>query len=46
MPPVYAEDFRSNIKDSRVVIMKEAAHMPMFEKPDEWVSLVSDFLSE
>jgi pimeloyl-ACP methyl ester carboxylesterase len=44
--PVYAEDFRSNIKDSRVVIMKEAAHMPMFEKPDEWVSLVSDFLTE
>ena len=46
VPPVYAEDFRSHIKDSRVVIMKEAAHMPMFEKPDEWVSLVSDFLTE
>ncbi len=46
VPPVYAEDFRSNIKDSRVVIMKEAAHMPMFEKADEWVSLVSDFLTE
>jgi pimeloyl-ACP methyl ester carboxylesterase len=45
VPPVYAEDFRSNIKDSRVVIMKEAAHMPMHEKPEEWVSLVSDFLS-
>ena len=45
VPPVYAEDFRSNIKDSRVVIMKEAAHMPMFEKPDEWVSIVSEFLT-
>jgi pimeloyl-ACP methyl ester carboxylesterase len=44
VPPVYAEDFRSNIKDSRVVIMKEAAHMPMIEKPDEWASLVSEFL--
>jgi pimeloyl-ACP methyl ester carboxylesterase len=44
VPPIYAEDFRSNIKDSRVVIMKEAAHMPMIEKPDEWVSLVADFL--
>ncbi len=46
VPASYAEDFRSNIKDSRVVIMKEASHMPMFEKPDEWVSLVTDFLSE
>jgi len=45
VPPIYAEDFRSNIKDSRVVIMKEAAHMPMHEKPDEWVSLISDFLT-
>jgi pimeloyl-ACP methyl ester carboxylesterase len=45
VPPVYAEDFRSNIKDARVVIMKEAAHMPMFEKPDEWVGLVSEFLN-
>jgi len=46
VPPVYAEDFRSNIKDARVVIMKEAAHMPMHEKPQEWASLVSDFLSD
>jgi pimeloyl-ACP methyl ester carboxylesterase len=45
VPPSYAEDFRSNIKDSRVVIMKETAHMPMFEKPEEFVSLISDFLS-
>jgi pimeloyl-ACP methyl ester carboxylesterase len=46
VPPIYAEDFKSNIKNSRVVIMKEAAHMPMFEKPDEFVSLITDFLSE
>jgi pimeloyl-ACP methyl ester carboxylesterase len=45
VPPSYAEDFRSNIKDARVVIMKEAAHMPMHEKPEEWVSLVTDFLT-
>lgn len=44
VPPIYAEDFRSNIRDSRVVIMKEASHMPMHEKPDEWVALVSEFL--
>jgi pimeloyl-ACP methyl ester carboxylesterase len=46
VPASYAEDFRSGIKDSRVVILKECAHMPMFEKPDEFVSLVGDFLAE
>jgi pimeloyl-ACP methyl ester carboxylesterase len=45
VPPVYAEDFRSNIKDSRVVIMKECAHYPMFEKRDEFVSLVTEFFN-
>ena len=43
--PSYAEDFRSRIRDSKVVIMKECAHMPMFEKRDEFVSLVTEFLS-
>lgn len=45
VPPSYAEDFRSSIENSRVVIMKECAHMPMFEKRDEFVSLVAEFLS-
>ena len=45
VPPVYAEDFKSGIRDSKVVIMKECGHMPMFEQRDEFVSLVSDFLS-
>ena len=45
VPPSYAEDFRSSIADSRVVIMKECAHMPMFEKRDEFVSLVTEFLT-
>jgi pimeloyl-ACP methyl ester carboxylesterase len=45
VPPSYAEDFRSSIPNSRVVIMKECAHMPMFEKRDEFVSLVTEFLS-
>jgi pimeloyl-ACP methyl ester carboxylesterase len=44
VPPVYAEAFQSNIKNARVVILKEAAHMPMIEKPDEFVSLVTEFL--
>jgi pimeloyl-ACP methyl ester carboxylesterase len=46
IPPVYAEEFNSAIPDSRVVIMKECAHMPMFEKPEEFASVVTDFLTE
>jgi len=45
VPPSYAEDFRSSIGDSRVVIMKECAHLPMFEKRAEFVSLVTEFLT-
>ena len=44
--PVYAEDFRTNIRNSRVVVLKECAHLPMFEKRDEFVSLITEFLSE
>jgi pimeloyl-ACP methyl ester carboxylesterase len=44
VPASYAEDFRSSIRDSRVVILKECSHMPMFEKPDEFVSVVTEFL--
>jgi pimeloyl-ACP methyl ester carboxylesterase len=42
--PSYAEDFRTRIRDSRVVILKECGHMPMTEKPDEFVSVVTEFL--
>lgn len=46
VPASYAEDFRSSISNSRVVILKEAAHMPMFEKRDEFVSAITEFLQE
>ncbi len=46
VPPSYAEDFRSSIRDARVVILPECAHMPMFEKRDEFVSTVTEFLAE
>ncbi len=36
----------SRIKDSRVVILKECGHMPMFEQRDDFVSLVADFVAE
>jgi pimeloyl-ACP methyl ester carboxylesterase len=44
VPASYAEDFRSSIRDSRVVILKECAHLPMVEKPDEFVAVVTEFL--
>jgi pimeloyl-ACP methyl ester carboxylesterase len=46
VPAGYAEDFRSSINDSRVVILKECAHMPMYEKRHEFVSVITDFLLE
>jgi pimeloyl-ACP methyl ester carboxylesterase len=42
--PGYAEDFRSRIRDARVVILKECGHMPLSEQPEEFVSVVTDFL--
>ena len=46
VPPSYAEDFRSQIKDARVTILPECGHQPMLEKRDEFVSLVAAFLEE
>ncbi len=46
VPPSYAEDFRSQIKDARVAILEECGHQPMLEKRDEFVSLVAEFLQE
>lgn len=43
--PGYAEDFRKGIKDSRVVILKECAHMPMFEKREEFIALITEHLT-
>ncbi len=45
VPASYAEDFRSRIKDARVEVLPEASHFPMFEKRDDFVRLVTDFLS-
>jgi pimeloyl-ACP methyl ester carboxylesterase len=45
VPPSYAEDFRSRIKDAQVVILPECAHMPMFEKRDDFVALLTEFLN-
>ena len=46
VPPSYAEDFRSHIDDAQVVILPECGHMPMFEKRDDFVALVTEFLTK
>ncbi len=46
VPPSYAEDFQSKIAGSKVAILSECAHMPMIEQPDEFVTLVTGFLSD
>jgi pimeloyl-ACP methyl ester carboxylesterase len=42
----YAEDFRAAIKGSRVEVLPECGHFPMFEKRVEFVELVTDFLAQ
>ena len=44
VPPTYAQDFQSKIAGSKVEILSECAHVPMIEKPEEFVSLVTEFL--
>lgn len=46
VPASYAEDFRTRIRDARAVILPECGHLPMFERRDEFVALVSEFLAE
>jgi len=45
VPPSYAEDLQSRIHDSQVAILSECAHMPMLEKPEDFVSLITPFLN-
>ena len=46
IPASYAEEFRTRIRDSRVAILPECAHMPMFERRDEFVALITEFLEQ
>ncbi len=45
VPPSYAEDFQSKIPGSQVVILSECGHIPMIEKPEEFASTVTEFLT-
>jgi pimeloyl-ACP methyl ester carboxylesterase len=44
IPPVYAEEWAGRMKDSRVVTLKDCGHLLMFEREDEFVKAVADFL--
>jgi pimeloyl-ACP methyl ester carboxylesterase len=44
LPPVYAEEFRRRLKDSRVEIVDGAAHLPHLEQPGIVGPLVQGFL--
>ncbi len=44
IPPVYAGEFASRIRNCRSVTIKHAGHMVMYEQPEEFVRIVRDFL--
>ncbi|HKV55269.1 MAG TPA: alpha/beta hydrolase [Candidatus Binataceae bacterium] len=44
VPPAYANEFASRIKNSRSATIKEAGHMVMYEQPEAFVKTVRDFL--
>jgi pimeloyl-ACP methyl ester carboxylesterase len=41
---VYAKEFTSHIKNSRVASIKQAGHLPMYEQPGEFTKTVREFL--
>jgi pimeloyl-ACP methyl ester carboxylesterase len=44
VPPVYAGEFLKRIDRARLTVFKGASHMLPFEKADEFVDVVTDFL--
>jgi pimeloyl-ACP methyl ester carboxylesterase len=44
IPPEYAQEFTSRIKQARTQTIKEAGHMVMYEQPEAFVKAVNDFL--
>jgi pimeloyl-ACP methyl ester carboxylesterase len=43
--PVYAEEFRTRIADSRVAIIPGSGHTPQLEQTEATYGVVSEFLS-
>ena len=44
IPPAYASEFKSRIKDTRLQTIKDAGHLPMYEQQAEFCRAVRDFL--
>jgi len=45
VPPVYADEFGARLRNARVEVLRGCAHMPMIERPEEWVRVVVEFLA-
>ena len=44
VPPVYAQEFASRIKNSRIEMIDQAAHVPQLEQLGKVSTLVRDFI--
>jgi pimeloyl-ACP methyl ester carboxylesterase len=44
IPPVYGPEFQRLILGSRLEVIPNTAHVPMSERPEEWVRVIKDFL--
>jgi pimeloyl-ACP methyl ester carboxylesterase len=44
IPPVYGPEFQRRIPGSRLEVIPDTAHVPMTERPDEFVRIVKGFL--
>ena len=44
LPPIYGEAFLTRIQRARLTLLTGAGHMLPFEKGDELVEVVTDFL--
>jgi len=46
IPPVYADAYHRLIPNSQLVKLDGTGHMPMFEKHQEWSSIICEFLAK
>jgi pimeloyl-ACP methyl ester carboxylesterase len=46
VPPVYGDTFQRLIAHSELIKLEGTGHMPMFEKPVEWCSVIREFLQK
>jgi pimeloyl-ACP methyl ester carboxylesterase len=44
IPPIYGKEFQRLLPGSRLEVIPETAHVPMSERPEEFVRVVSEFL--